>query len=124
MSAAEHIEAARAALRECRQLGDALSAALARAEIALHSALAEALQHPVQTPLEGLPDLTDHRRAHRPGRPARIETDPELGAFIRARIDRMTFCEIAEEVAKAFPENRRVGKSAIHAWWQARNRRR
>jgi hypothetical protein len=43
--------------------------------------------------------------------------DPELQAFIRARITRLTFAEIAQDVTRAFPPTRRVGKSAIHAWW-------
>jgi hypothetical protein len=67
--------------------------------------------------------LTEHRLAHRPGRPPRIDSDPELQAFIAARIDRMTFVQIAEAIAGHFPSSRRVGKSAIHAWWQ-RNKRR
>ena len=65
----------------------------------------------------------NHRRNHRPGRPPKIEADPELQAFISARIDRLTFVEIAASVVDAFPPNRRVGKSAIHAWWKRSNRR-
>lgn len=42
----------------------------------------------------------------------------ELQAFIRARIDRLTFVEIADEVAAHFPLARRVRRSAIHAWWK------
>ncbi len=30
----------------------------------------------------------------------------------------MTFDQLAEEVANHFPQDRRVGKSAIHDWWQ------
>lgn len=60
---------------------------------------------------------TEHRRKHRPGTVPRIDSDPELEAFIRARIDRLTFVEIAAQVAQTFPKARRVGKSAIHAWW-------
>jgi len=62
--------------------------------------------------------LTEHRLAHRPGRPPRIDSDPDLQAFIAARIDRMTFVQIAEAIAGHFPPARRVGKSAIHAWWR------
>lgn len=61
---------------------------------------------------------TEHRRAHRPGRPPKIETDPEIQAFIAARIDRMTFVQIATAIAEHFPPARQVRKSAIHAWWQ------
>lgn len=61
---------------------------------------------------------TDHRAAHRPSRPPKIDTDPELRAFITARIDRLTFIEIADAVAKHFPPARRVGKTAIYDWWK------
>lgn len=60
-----------------------------------------------------------HRRAHRPGKPRKIDSDTELRAFIQARIDRMTFMEVANEVREAFPADRRVGKSAIYDWWKA-----
>jgi hypothetical protein len=62
----------------------------------------------------------DHRRAHRPGRVPKIDSDPELRAFIEARIDAMTFNEVADAVAAAFPPERRVRKSAIHEWWHKR----
>ncbi|MFV0408973.1 MAG: hypothetical protein ACK5LJ_04500 [Paracoccus sp. (in: a-proteobacteria)] len=54
--------------------------------------------------------------------PPKIQSDPELQTFIAARIDRMTFTEIAAEVARQFPPARRVGKTAIHDWWKKRNR--
>ncbi|MGS4946977.1 hypothetical protein ACVDG3_15980 [Meridianimarinicoccus sp. RP-17] len=62
--------------------------------------------------------ITEHRRNHRPGRPAVLDTDPELRAFVLARIDRMTFHEIEAEIALQYPVERRVKKSAIHAWWK------
>lgn len=65
--------------------------------------------------------ITEHRRAHRSGRPPKLDTDPELRAFVLARIDRMTYPELAKAVADAFPPNRRIGKSAIHSWWQNQN---
>ena len=36
----------------------------------------------------------DWRAAHRHGPPSRIETDPELRAFVLARIDRLTFDQV------------------------------
>jgi hypothetical protein len=51
-------------------------------------------------------------------RPAKIDNNPEQQAFVRARSDRHTFVQIAQAVAKACPENRRVGKSAIHDRWK------
>ncbi|MGB0659239.1 MAG: hypothetical protein ACPGNV_03590, partial [Mangrovicoccus sp.] len=70
----------------------------------------------------GLPPCTvpatEHRRKHRSGRPSKLDTDPELRAFVLARLDRLTFAEIAEEIAAHFPENRRVGRSSVHGWWK------
>ncbi|TRD22548.1 hypothetical protein [Palleronia caenipelagi] len=66
--------------------------------------------------------VTEHRRQHKSGRPSKINNDPELQAFILARIDRMTFVELASAVADHFPPSRRVGKSAIHAWYRRQAR--
>lgn len=64
--------------------------------------------------------ITEHRMKHRPGRPAKIDQDPELEAFLMERIHRLGFVQMADEVAKHFPQDRRVGKSAIHAWYKRR----
>ena len=40
-----------------------------------------------------------------------------------ARLDRMTFEEIADEIARHFPPERQIRKSAIHAWWKRQSRR-
>lgn len=50
------------------------------------------------------------------GRPAKIEADAELKAFVAARLDTLTFDQIAIEVAAHFtlPAARR---SSIHRWW-------
>jgi hypothetical protein len=68
--------------------------------------------------------VTEHRRQHRVGRPAKIDCDPELQAFILARLDRMTFIHIADDVAKHFPPERRVAKTAINEWWHLSKPRR
>lgn len=62
--------------------------------------------------------ITEHRRNHRPGRPAVLDTDPELRAFVLARIDRLTYHEIAAGIALEYPVERCVKKSSIHRWWQ------
>ena len=71
-----------------------LRAAMAALQRAL-ACLEDAIEATVQEGLEGLPSPTapasEHRRKHRPGRPAKIDSDPELQAFIAARVDRMTF---------------------------------
>ena len=74
-----------------------------------------ALQSPVQP--------SQHLREHRPGRPKKLAADPELRAFVEARFNRLTFEQIADEVAQNFPPERRVAKSAIHAWWHAHYKR-
>ncbi|HRO10952.1 hypothetical protein [Amaricoccus sp.] len=66
---------------------------------------------------------TEHRRLHRPGVQAKLDADPELQAFVLARLDRLTFHNIAAEVAQYFPPERRVRHSAIHAWASRRRSR-
>ena len=109
-----------ARLREARALVCAASDLLNQAETDLEAAVASPAEYPLQGPMEDLPEACDHRRAHRPRRPrrpAKLDADVELRAFILARIDALTFPQLEEEVAKAFPPARRIGKSAIHAWW-------
>jgi len=81
--------------------------------------LAETMQAHViaELPSSAAP-ITEHRRKYRPGRPAILDTDPELRAFVLAGIDRMTFPEIEAAIALQYPVERRVKKSAIHAWWK------
>ncbi len=63
-----------------------------------------------------------HRRAHRMGVPGKIESDPELEAFIAENIVTLTFAEVAEAVAATFPPDRHTSTSAVHRWWQKRQR--
>ncbi len=62
--------------------------------------------------------MTKHRAARRRGRQPKIDTDPELRAFILARMDKLTYAQIEREVEEAFPPERQVKRSAIHTWWQ------
>ena len=103
-----------AALAELKASRAAQDRAFNRLEMALQQAVNEGLESLPAS--EALP--TDHRREHRPGIQRRIDADPELRAFIRARIDRLTFVEIADEIAEYFPPARRFRRSAIHAWWK------
>ena len=83
------------------------------------AALDQATKGPLNEPSRLPPTLAEHRRAHRSGVPARIASDPELEAFIRARIGQMTFAQIIAEVAATFPPPRRTSMSALSRWWKA-----
>jgi hypothetical protein len=95
--------------------------ALVKIQTAVLTGLQTAIALRQQARTDGLPSCTvpptQHRREHRAGRPAKLDTDLELQAFVVARIDRLTYSEIAAEIATHFPKLRRVGKSAIHSWW-------
>ena len=86
-----------------------------------------AIKQGVQSPVEGtLPPINPHRAAHRVGSPSRIDTDPELTAFIRARIDRLTFKDIAADIAANFPPERAdltgASVSGLHRWFHRQRR--
>ncbi|THD81537.1 hypothetical protein E7811_16665 [Aliigemmobacter aestuarii] len=89
----------RAALAELR----ASHAAQGRAIKALEAALEGAVQGAIAGQPEATAPPSEHRRKHKPGRPPKIEGDPELRAFIAARVASLTFHQIADEVAAHFP---------------------
>ncbi|WP_281825599.1 hypothetical protein [Jannaschia rubra] len=93
----------------------AAHAALKRAETALQRAIEGQLRPASIFPAPTGP-ITEHRRLHRSGCAPKIESDPELRAFLEARISRMTFEAMAKDVAEHFPNGRRISRSAIHAW--------
>ena len=96
-----------------------LRAANSRTITTLEAALDEAVKGAVNTNLTAVETRAAHRRWHSKGMPSRILSDPELEAFIRARIDTHTFAEIIKEADAAFPPNRRTSISAISRWWRA-----
>ena len=63
-------------------------------------------------------DIAAHRRAHRTGRPVKIEADTELRAFTVARIATHTFDDFTSQITATFPPNRRVSRSNLHRWRQ------
>ena len=80
----------RTAITQARQSAcqiDDLRAANSRTITTLETALNEAVKGDVNTPLTAIENNAAHRRAHRKGLPSRIISDPELEAFIRARIN-------------------------------------
>jgi hypothetical protein len=101
-----------------RQIGD-LQAANARTIRTLEAALNQAIKGPVNGALTAASPGADHRRAHRAGVPPRIASDPELEAFIRARIGTMTFAQIIADVDATFPPERRTSMSALSRWWKS-----
>ena len=58
-----------------------------------------------------------HRAAHKRGGLPKVEADPEVKAFIIARLDRLTFTDIVAELKQAFPPDRHVSRSSVHRWW-------
>ncbi|MEO0359087.1 MAG: hypothetical protein AAF386_12515 [Pseudomonadota bacterium] len=96
--------------------------ALSRAEM-LQSELQEIAKSDslASLPLCDTP-ATTHRTERRMGPIPKIDRDPELRAFILARVDRLTYPEMADEVAAHFPEDRQVSKSTIHKWYARQQR--
>ena len=95
-----------------------LIASLSRLERVIHQLSNSAtMEGAKEFPLCDIP-ITEHRRLHKPGRTPKIDMDPALQSFILARIDRLTFHQIADEIAAHFPPDRQVGKSVVHAWWR------
>jgi hypothetical protein len=104
-----------------------IAADLTAAAAALEAALdphSSARLRPVRTHPEATiaPAAAAHRRPHRTGFPAKLDADPELAAFVAARLDHMTYEAVAQAVAQHFPPDRRVTRSAILRRWSKRRR--
>ena len=114
-------------MSELASLIDQALAALGRAAVEITVAVdlahrvQTALKTPIELPLNGQQNrdeiLAAHRRAHRPGMPGKIASDPELQAFILARIESLTLKETVAAVTEAFPADRHVSVSAVSRWW-------
>ncbi|MBV2360995.1 hypothetical protein KUH32_14615 [Thalassococcus sp. CAU 1522] len=113
----------RKSLSEAAQLCRDASGILAHVQTCLERSVEDGVQTPFQTGAKVSSAAAEHRRAHRPGRPAKIDADPELRAFILARIDHLTFPQLEDAVAEVFPDARRVRKTAINDWWNRHRRR-
>jgi hypothetical protein len=94
-----------------RQIG-VLQIANDRTIRTLEAALKQGVEAPFDDASPAPPKATEHCRLHRSGVPSRIDSNPELQAFIRARIGHQTFAQIINEAAAAFPPNRRTSMSA------------
>lgn len=118
----QSIELAKAYLESATAQFENARSELKRAETALQRIVQDGIEQGIaELPSCDLPP-NEHRATHRSGRPPKIESDPELKAFIAARITRMTYKRIAEEVAEHFPKPRCVSSSTIHAWWRKSGR--
>lgn len=117
MTLRELLDDARRDLAQARDMLCAAQGAHSRAATALERAVKDGLKAPSSLPDAGC----EHLRGHRPGRPSRIDTDRDLRNFVLARIDQMGFVDLANQIADYFPPDRRVGKSALHAWFRKHN---
>ncbi|MDT8857170.1 hypothetical protein RNZ50_19465 [Paracoccaceae bacterium Fryx2] len=104
------------ALTEARRNRDLLALATASAANAL-TALEAILHGSFIPPAEPVSPTAEHRRLHKPGTPSRITADPEIEAFVRARLDRMTFDQIVSAVSEHFTPDRHISRSGLHRWW-------
>ena len=96
-----------------------LQEANARTIRTLETAFNQAIKGP-SNDLSTMPQgVAEHRREHRSGVPSRIASDPELEAFIRARMGHMTFAQVLAEVAAHFPPSRQTSMSALSRWWKS-----
>jgi hypothetical protein len=124
MTTRTDLELAARKLAEAEHLLQAVADAQGQASTCLQRVFKEAVKGGLNALQSEAYPVTEHRRQHRVGRPAKIDCDPELQAFILARLDRMTFIQIADDVAKHFPPERRVAKTAINDWWHRSKPRR
>jgi len=113
----------RDAMQRALFAGRAAWACLDEMDIALEGALEATREQGVYSALQDAAQIDPHRREHRPGRRAKMAADPELRAFVEARFGTMTFDQMADAVANAFTLDRRVRRSAIHAWWSKHHKR-
>lgn len=119
----EELDALAHELRVCAALAHELSTIAGRIIARLQTGLERPVQGMVQGPLHSSGTAAAaHRAAHVKGTPSRISGDPELEAFLLARVGFRTFPQLAQDVKDAFPPERRVAQSSIWRWWQRRRK--
>ena len=115
-------------LADMTRLDVAVGGAISRAERlsdSLETAIEAGVKTPFQRAVQAAPAPADpraeHRRAHRPGTLPRITCDPEVEAFILGIIETMTYAQVVEAVARAFPPDRHISASSLQRWWRKRS---
>jgi len=74
------------------------------------------LQTHIESPCELASNLTERRRNHRRRTPSGISLNPELGAVMPDRPNRLSVKKITLAVATNFLPNRRVSLSSVYRW--------
>lgn len=111
---------ARALLDEARQTGTLLATAMDqnhRLIATLKTALEGTVEAPLNDPSNRPNPAAEHLRNHRGGTLSRVTRDPEIEAFIRARLDTTTLVDIVAEIAATFPKERHISMSSLSRWW-------
>lgn len=83
----------------------------------LKTALEAPVEGPLNAPSTRANPAAEHRRNHRRGTLSRITRDPEIEAFIRARLDTDTLSGIVAQIAATFPKERHISLSSLSRWW-------
>ncbi|MGG7567732.1 hypothetical protein ACQ5SO_16395 [Rhodovulum sp. DZ06] len=110
-------------LAEAHELAGRLTGILARLAARLSRPVQDGLEQPGAGSFVGRRNGDWRARGWR-GRPSLLDTDAELNAFVRDRVDDMTFKELAQDIARAFPPERRVSASSLHRWWHRQRKAR
>ena len=85
----------------------------------LINSLERGVKSPVKVASNAVDSKAEHRRKHRSGVPSKLASDPELRAFVIARLDTKTFKQSLAAIADHFPPERRITLSTLSRWWIA-----
>lgn len=102
---------------DARRLADAALADLDRARQSIER-LSATIEAPAKGAFNAAADPAAWRAAHRSGSPSKLDTDAELRAFVMERIKTLTYDQIVQAVAAAFPPGRRTSRSTLSRWFR------
>lgn len=86
----------------------AMVAQILTAATGLQAAIEGCLQAPINAPSKPL-----KRRSNQ----SKIAANPDLQAFIQARILTATFASVVADVAAGFPPEKHISITGLHRWW-------